>query len=173
MKTKISLAILVLFTAFSTMAAPPAEEGKTIFQARCAACHNVNKQVVGPALAGVDQRRPIDWIVKFVHSSQTVVKSGDEYAVALFNKFNKIQMPDHPDLTEDNIKSIVEYIKAEASAAQEKTPAPPAAEPKMNLLTMILADTSLIFTFSVLILMLIASLIFAVKVRQMRRSKNL
>ena len=119
-KLKFSLAAILLITTLSTIAAPPAEEGKAIFTSRCTGCHNVNKMVVGPALAGVDQRRPIDWIVNFVHSSQKVVKSGDPYAVSLFNKFNKIQMPDHPDLTSDNIKSIVEYIKVEAKASAEK-----------------------------------------------------
>jgi len=94
------------------MAAPPIAEGKAIFSTRCAGCHNVNKVVTGPALAGVDQRHSIDWIINFVHSSQTVIKGGDEKAVALFEKFNKIPMPDHPDLTAGNIKSIVEYIKS-------------------------------------------------------------
>ena len=31
------------------------KEGKTIFSTRCAGCHNVNKTLTGPALAGVDQ----------------------------------------------------------------------------------------------------------------------
>jgi cytochrome c2 len=93
MKTRLFL--LTFFTAIvvSANATPPVEDGKTIFTARCAACHNVNKQLTGPALAGVHERRSIDWIIKFVHSSQTMVKSGDKDAVALFEKFNKIPMP--------------------------------------------------------------------------------
>ena len=122
MKRKITQLALVLFISSQIMAAPPVEEGKAIFSARCAACHNVNKVITGPALAGVDQRRSIDWIINFVHSSQTVIKKGDKDAVALFEKFNKIPMPDHPDLTSDHIKSIVEFIKAEASTGSEKAP---------------------------------------------------
>lgn len=168
MKTVLA-AILLLFT-LSSLAAPPVEEGKTIFTARCAACHNVNKILVGPALAGVDERRPIDWIVKFVHSSQTVVKSGDAYAVELFNKFNKVQMPDHPDLTADNIKSIVEYIKSEAKAAGEVSPMVTPDPTKTTTLSMILSDTSLIFTFSALILLLMATLLLAIRVKQLQRN---
>lgn len=97
-------------------------DGQTIFTTRCAACHNVNKIMTGPALAGVDKRHTIDWIVKFVQSSQTVIKSGDKDAVALFEKFNKIQMPDHPDLTSDNIKSVVEYIKSNVVVTDTKEP---------------------------------------------------
>ena len=89
---------------------------------RCAACHNVNKVLTGPALAGVDQRRSIDWIVKFVHSSQTLVKSGDKAAVELFQRFNGITMPDHPDLTAENIKSIVEYVKSATVSVDTKKP---------------------------------------------------
>src|SRR5215216_341188 len=122
MKTKIFLLTLFIAFCFSINAAPPSEDGKTIFTARCASCHNVNKQLTGPALAGVYDRRSIDWIIKFVHSSQTVVKGGDQYAVALFEKFNKIPMPDHADLTDDNIKSIVEYVKSESKTGIEKAP---------------------------------------------------
>jgi mono/diheme cytochrome c family protein len=169
-RLKIVLAATILLSALSVLAAPPSEEGKTIFTARCAACHNVNKILVGPALAGVDQRRSIDWIIQFVHSSQKVVKSGDPYAVELFNKFNKVQMPDHPDLTADDIKNVVAYIKTETGAATEK-PVAKAEKPKTNILTMILSDNSLLFTFSALILVLVASLILAIRVKQIQRNK--
>ena len=114
---KLKLFILALVAVTFVRATPPLEEGKTIFAARCASCHNINKVVVGPALANVHERHSIDWIVNFVHSPQTLIKNGDKAAVALFNQFNHIQMPDHPDLTADNIKNIVEYIKSESTAA--------------------------------------------------------
>lgn len=171
-KMKLVLVATLLITTLSAIAAPPSEEGKAIFTSRCTGCHNVHKMVVGPALAGVDQRRPIEWIINFVHSSQKVVKSGDPYAVALFNKFNKIQMPDHPDLTADNIKSIVEYIKVEASATSQKPTVQPETK-QPNVLTMILSNSALIVTFSVLFLLLFASIVLLIKVKQMQRSRNL
>ena len=112
MKRVLFFLTLVLVANFFAAAVPPVEEGKSIFTARCASCHNVNKLVVGPALAGVDQRHSMDWIVKFVQSSQSVIKSGDKKAVELFAKFNNIPMPDHTDLSEANIKSVVDYIKS-------------------------------------------------------------
>src|SRR4051812_39070978 len=98
MKTRIVLFALTLLIALNSIASPPAEEGKAIFITRCAACHNINKTLTGPALAGVNERRSIEWIVNFVHSSQSVIRGGDRDAVALFEKFNRIQMPDHSDL---------------------------------------------------------------------------
>ena len=77
--------LLLLSLSLFLNAAPPVEEGKSIFQARCAACHNINKTMTGPALAGVDQRRSLDWIINFVHSSQTVIKNGDKDAAVYSN----------------------------------------------------------------------------------------
>src|SRR6476659_10606162 len=108
MERKLLFFILISLACFNASANPPVEEGKTIFTSRCASCHNVNKLIVGPALAGVDKRHTIDWIINFVQSSQTVIKGGDKQANDLFAKFNKIQMPDHKDLTAENIKSVVE-----------------------------------------------------------------
>src|SRR5687767_9005656 len=111
MRTRVLL-FMLLFSSSLTVMANPIEEGKAIFSSRCASCHNINKDLTGPALAGVSDRRTIEWITSFIKSSQTMVKSGDKDAVALFEKFNKIPMPDHLDLTDDNIKSIVAYIKS-------------------------------------------------------------
>ena len=122
MRTKLLLLGIVLFSGMTKIYGDPIEDGKTIFMTRCAACHNVNKQLTGPALAGVDQRHSIDWIVKFVHSSQKLVKGGDKAAVELFQRFNGITMPDHPDLSEENIKSIVDYVKSATVAVDTKAP---------------------------------------------------
>ena len=121
---KIKFLFIALALSVAAAAAPPTEEGRTIFTSRCAGCHNINKVLTGPALAGVDKRRSIDWIINFVHSSQTVIKKGDKDAVALFEKFNRIPMPDHADLTPDNIKSIVAYIQSEAGNTTDKAPLP-------------------------------------------------
>ena len=93
---------------------PPAEAktiaaGDALFKSNCAQCHAVNEQVVGPALGGITRRRPISWIVPWVKNSSKVVASGDDYAVALFNKFNKQQMPSFA-LSDKEITSIVAYI---------------------------------------------------------------
>lgn len=102
------------------------EEGKQIFTSRCASCHSINKKVVGPALRDVDKRHTGKWIIDFVHSSQTVIKSGDEAAVALFNSHGQTIMPDHTDLKADQIQSIISYIK-------EQSLTPPLAPVASNL----------------------------------------
>jgi len=172
MKLKIILFSIVLFSVSQSFAAPPLEEGKAIFSSRCAACHNINKVVTGPALAGVDERRSIDWIVKFVHSSQTLIKSGDKDAVALFEKFNKIPMPDHSDLTPDNIKSIVEYIKSEAVTQTDTAPfkKPGKLHPAYTPLS--ITNYGFFISYLAVVAMLILGLLFAVHIKSIERKMH-
>ena len=161
---------IALLASFLVNAAPPVEEGKSIFTTRCAGCHNINKQVLGPALAGVDERRSMDWIINFVHSSQSLIKSGDKDAVALFKEFNNIPMPDHKDLTDEQIKNVVEYINVEAKgAAGKKEVAPPIAELNPSLFQSISDSPALITVFSILLMLLIGTLVFAYQVAQYKR----
>ncbi|MGI4884487.1 MAG: cytochrome c3 family protein [Janthinobacterium lividum] len=92
------------------------QAGDALFKANCTQCHAVNEQVVGPALGGISKRRPITWIIPWVKNSAKVVASGDEYAVALYNKFQKQQMPSF-GLSDKEITSIVAYITSEEGKA--------------------------------------------------------
>lgn len=173
MKTKFSLTIALVSSMLVTLAAPPVEEGRTIFTSRCAGCHSVNKIVTGPALAGVDQRHDIDWIINFVHSSQSLIKSGDAKAVALFEKFNKIPMPDHPDLTGDNIKSIVEYIKSEAvEGGGDKAPFSRPGKLRPVYTPLSITNYGFFIGYLVVVAMLITGLLFAVQVKSIEREKR-
>ncbi|GAC1373750.1 MAG: c-type cytochrome [Hymenobacter sp.] len=100
--------------------------GDALFKGNCAQCHAVNEQVVGPALGGITKRRPISWILPWVKNSSKVVASGDEYAVALFNKFNKQQMPSFA-LSDKEITSIVAYITSEEGKSANAAAAGPTA----------------------------------------------
>lgn len=87
------------------------ESAEQLFKQTCAACHTINKgRLVGPDLANVDKRRSEDWIFKFVKSSQAMIKSGDPDAVAIFEEYNKVIMPD-PPISESQIREILGYIK--------------------------------------------------------------
>jgi mono/diheme cytochrome c family protein len=108
--------------------AQDAAEGETLFKNNCAACHNTSDEVlVGPGLKGVSERRPIEWIVKWVHNPQAVIASGDKYANDLYNKFNKAAMTPYPNFSEAQIKGIVAYIDAANVAPAAAAPAAGAA----------------------------------------------
>jgi cytochrome c551/c552 len=160
----------LLFTSWA-WAVPPVEEGKAIFTSRCAACHNVNKALTGPALAGIDERRSLDWITRFIQSSQSLVKGGDKEAIAVFEQFNRVPMPDHPDLTADHIKSIVEYIKAESKpAGADKAPFAKPTRKETQYQPLSLSKDYLFFlVFLGAVAMLIAVLLFAVRLNAFNR----
>lgn len=86
--------------------------GETLFKDNCQVCHKVHEQIIGPALADVHNRRPIEWIKSFVTNSQKVIQTGDEYAVDLYNQFNKTLMTPF-DFSDDELNSIIEYIESE------------------------------------------------------------
>ena len=152
----------------SVFSAPPLDDGKLIFTSRCASCHNVNKVVIGPALAGVGDRHTEDWIIKFVHSSQTVIKGGDKTATDLYEKFNKVPMPDHPDLSADNIKSILAYIHSETKNVSEAVSFRP--DKIHQAYTPILITNWQFFSgYMVLVLLLAAAMILLVRVKEIQR----
>src|SRR5688572_2684657 len=99
--------------------------GEGLFNANCKACHAVKRKLVGPALAGVEGRAPsIQWIKDFVHNSSAVIKSGDEYAVKLYNEYNKTQMTAFTSLKDEDIMNILAYVKAEYEKVEEVAVAP-------------------------------------------------
>jgi mono/diheme cytochrome c family protein len=83
-----------------------------LFKSSCVQCHAVNEVVVGPALAGITKRRRESWLIPWIKNSSKVVASGDEYAVTIFNKYNKQQMPSF-DLTDKQITAILAYTASE------------------------------------------------------------
>ena len=65
---------------------------------------------MGPDLKGVTERRKRDWLIKFIHASSVVIKSGDLTATDLFAQFKQQRMPDWTDLSEKQINDILDYV---------------------------------------------------------------
>lgn len=108
------------------------KNGETLFKTNCAACHALDKQLVGPSLGGVVERLEKehglgkDWLHKWIVNSMDVVNSGDKYANEVFEKFNKIPMSPFPNLSEKDIDDILAYT----SNPPAPEPAKPAAAPE-------------------------------------------
>lgn len=103
--------------------------GKQLFDTNCKTCHRVDSRLIGPPLAGVYDRAPsIQWIIDFVQNSSAVIASGDEYAVNLFNEYNKVQMTAFSSLKDQDVLNILGYVKTEAEKPAVETPAPGAQQ---------------------------------------------
>lgn len=101
-----------------------AAAGETLFKNNCASCHAIGEKVVGPALRDVHKRRKLPWLIEWIRNSSKLIQSGDKEAVALFNEYDKQQMPSFA-LSDDELTSIIKYIE-KASAAPAALPAGPA-----------------------------------------------
>ncbi len=117
--------LLLLFALFGANLRA-AESGAEAFQnGVCNACHTIGGgRLVGPDLAGINQRRSRDWLVSFIRSPQSVIQNGDPNAVALLDEYNGILMPDAP-ISQDEILAILSYIAARSTdtASAESAPA--------------------------------------------------
>ena len=118
------LALVVAIAARIVLCAEGASadtaEAKKIFTTRCMACHTFGKGIkIGPDLKGVNDRRQRDWLLKFVRTSSVVLASGDATANDLLQQFKGQRMPDWTDLSEAQIGSILDYLKANGPDQQE------------------------------------------------------
>ncbi|UYZ64671.1 c-type cytochrome [Hymenobacter weizhouensis] len=91
--------------------------GDALFKGNCAQCHAVTEVLVGPALHGITKRRPVSWLIPWVKNSSKMVASGDEYAVKVFNQYQKQQMPSF-QLSDREIKQILAYVESDHAVAQ-------------------------------------------------------
>jgi mono/diheme cytochrome c family protein len=99
-----------------------AANGEALFKNNCATCHNANEQkLVGPGLKGIQERRNLEWLVKWVKNPNGVIASGDEYAVKLYNEYGKAQMTAFPNYGEKEVKDILAYVE-KANAAPAPSP---------------------------------------------------
>lgn len=98
-----------------------ATAGKALFNSNCAACHNLDRKMIGPALRGVGAKYDRDWLYSWIHDSQAMVASGDKDAVKIFEEYNGSVMTPFPALTEADIDNILAYTdqpKPEPTVAQ-------------------------------------------------------
>jgi mono/diheme cytochrome c family protein len=96
-------------------------QGETIFNKTCIACHTIGSgRLVGPDLKDITDRRSEEWLISFVKSSQSMIKSGDPDAVAIFNEYNNLVMLDQ-NLTDDEVKDVLRYIEQQSSGSGQTT----------------------------------------------------
>lgn len=111
------------------------DKGKAIFETKCSPCHTIGGGTrVGPDLKGVTERRPRNWLVKFISNPEKMFQAGDHIAKDLLSKFGGIKMP-ALGLSPQDISDVLSYIGPQ--------PSPPGApSPKGEIPAMIVGDPS-------------------------------
>ena len=89
--------------------------GKILFASNCSACHSAGAdKILGPGLAGVRERSPGEaWLQKWIRNSSVVIASGDAYATKIYADYGKIQMTTFPNLTDQQIRQMLDYVDSE------------------------------------------------------------
>lgn len=99
-----------------------AQDGESIFKAKCSACHRVDgKKLVGPGLGNIGDKRTQEWLISWIKDSQKLIASGDADAIAVYEENNKIAMQGFPELTDAEIISMIDFLKADAAPANGET----------------------------------------------------
>jgi len=104
-----------LMSATLLSAQPDLGEGKELFRANCATCHNKNmkQDMTGPALGGVEERwadYPREDLYKWVRASQALIQSGHPRANELWNQWKPNLMQNFGNLTDAQIDNILAYV---------------------------------------------------------------
>lgn len=88
-------------------------DGEKLFKANCSSCHAVNRNLTGPALAGITDRwESEELLILWIRNNAEVLASGNEYAVNLYNEWNQSPMNLFLQLSEDQVLNIIDYVRA-------------------------------------------------------------
>ena len=154
-----ALVILVFSFSFSAFSQElDIAKGKALFNANCAACHKLNKNLIGPALAGVSAKYEKEWLYKWIKNSNAMIKSGDERAVAIWEEWNKAAMNAFPQLSDmdiDNILAYTDYVPEPVAVAASNVVIP-------QVQTAGSVSTDIILVVLVIILCVLVSMLFLV-----------
>jgi cytochrome c551/c552 len=128
-----------LFTIISLFALQDAkaQDGKALFNANCASCHKMDKDLTGPALMGVTDRWPSKDLLKtWIKNWPAAVATGDPYAVKM-KDWSPAAMNLFPNLSDAELDGLITYMETwqpPAAAAPVGAVGAPAAEGDNSLL---------------------------------------
>jgi len=112
-----SFTFLLLFSlSFSAIAQDAIDvarqkEGRKLYNNLCASCHKLDRKLIGPALAGVTERRENDWLKAWIKNNAALRALGDRDAIAIFNEYNGSVMSAFPQLSDTQIDDILYYTE--------------------------------------------------------------
>jgi cytochrome c2 len=143
------LAAGIFFLSISFANKVSAQDGKALFNANCASCHKMDKDLTGPALMGVHDRWNNDKLLAlWIKNWNKAVASGDAYAVKIKDWSPSSMTVFEGTLSDAQIDAILGYIKAwkpeaKPTAAEAGAPAEEGDNTLLfGILTLILAVIS-------------------------------
>ena len=71
------LLVTLLFPSLGLSQEADIQAGKSLFNSNCAACHQLNRKAVGPALRGVTEKYDKEWLYSWIKNGTQMIKDGD------------------------------------------------------------------------------------------------
>lgn len=86
-----------------------AAEGKSIFEGKCSACHQLSDQkVVGPGLAGVTENRKPEWIMNMIINPEEMTKKDPTAKKLLAEHLTQMT---NQNINEADARAILEFLR--------------------------------------------------------------
>ena len=150
------LLVTLLFPSFGLSQEADIQAGKALFNSNCAACHQLNRKAVGPALRGVTEKYDKEWLYSWIKNGTQMIKDGDPQAVAIWEEYNRAVMTNYPQFSNEQIDNILAYTNytppAPAPAVATAETVSQGSDISVNI---ILAVTIVIFTILIVMLFLV------------------
>lgn len=120
------------------------EAGEKVFKMNCSSCHKMDSKLIGPPLMNVVADQGEEWTKKWILNNEELRKSGDVHAIAIFEEYKKMVMPNYTFLTKDELTDVLTFLKdwggnqvtkvsdAPAVAGQSAFAEPKPAQTKMS-----------------------------------------
>ncbi len=152
--SRLALSIIFLLSAFVGSAQGDAANGKSIFNANCAACHKLDKKSIGPALGGVTERRDAEWLKQWIRDNAALRASGDADAIAIYEEYNGVAMTPFPGLSDQDIADILAYTENPPVAPGQtaETPGAPPVDTAGDDNTMLLIGLGVVLLLLIVLL---------------------
>jgi len=91
-----------------------AATGKTVFEAKCTACHKLDTLYIGPALGEVTARRSGAFIMNMILNPQEMV---ERHPIAKQMLAERMSFMANQGLTRDEARAVLEYLRTQSKSA--------------------------------------------------------
>ena len=96
----------------------PISQGEMLYRTRCSSCHTINGRepanALGPDLLNVTQRREMDWLVNWLRAPDQMLKDKDPIAMELYERYNRVAMP-NMRLSPEDTRDIIAFMEEESA----------------------------------------------------------
>ncbi len=114
------LFLISIFLWANTLEAGPAPA--EFFKDNCSSCHTIGEgELVGSDLKDIAKRRDKAWLGKFIVNAKGLFEAKDPIAIKLFKEPDDVVMPPFPELDDEKVQALVDYISTESKGEKSSS----------------------------------------------------